>query len=705
MVALAKLRLGLRGRLAIALAMMMLIALLASAYASYLQARNIAMELEQSKLSVLWQQIERELNVHRNNLLSLREVPSIEAIARAVRNQGVDPESGDDLQAWQQRLEVIFKAFLSNHSQYFQIRYIGKTGDEWVRVDRDERGMVRVVAGNELQNKSAYAYVTETLKLKTGQIYHSPVSLNREYGRIQQPFQPVLRIATPVVDRMGQAFGLVVINLYAEKLFETIHADNNGIDRFVSDEQGQYIKHSDPSRMFAVERGLNYSMRDAEPELFELARSSTQLIRFHAEHSEMDGFQKIFYAPQDKSRYWLLAIHIPDHVAFANISSMLEKMVQINLVMGFVLLLLIYWFISRCVVKPITRLSEATRALQQGDLSVRVDPATASDEFQILYVSLNDYAEQQQLSTESMQMQLAQQSQKLTAVIDHIVDGIITITKSGSIESFNPAATRMFGYSESEVIGQNVKILMPEPYHSEHDGYLHHYVDTGEKKVIGIGREVVGRRKDGSIFPMDLAISEVAINHTRYFVGIVRDISERKRAEEKIKQMAHYDHLTQLPNRALFHDRIAHALSVASRKGELLALLFIDLDGFKAINDTLGHEAGDLLLQAVAGRLQGCVREADTVARLGGDEFAVILSDVNGRDSVAQKAALMIEKVSASYPEIDAQCAIGCSIGIAIYPEDAGSCKKLLNKADAAMYAVKNDGKNHFRFFQHGEGI
>ncbi|PJA31209.1 MAG: hypothetical protein CO187_10565, partial [Zetaproteobacteria bacterium CG_4_9_14_3_um_filter_53_7] len=141
MVALAKLRLGLRGRLAIALAMMMLIALLASAYASYLQARNIAMELEQSKLSVLWQQIERELNVHRNNLLSLREVPSIEAIARAVRNQGVDPESGDDLQAWQQRLEVIFKAFLSNHSQYFQIRYIGKTGDEWVRVDRDERGM------------------------------------------------------------------------------------------------------------------------------------------------------------------------------------------------------------------------------------------------------------------------------------------------------------------------------------------------------------------------------------------------------------------------------------------------------------------------------------------------------------------------------------------------------------------------------------
>ena len=694
-----KLHLGMRGELAIALAAMMLIALLTSVYASYLQARNIAMEMEQNKLSLLTQQIESELATHRNNLLSLRDVPPIAAISRAKEHQNVDPESGDSLQTWQQRLGVIFKSFLSNHSQYFQIRYIGKPGDEWVRVDRDERGLVRVIDGDALQNKSGYGYVSETLKLESGQVYHSPVTLNREHGRIQQPFQPVLRIATPVMDGDGQVIGLVVINLYAEKLFDSIHADSNGVERHIADEQGQYIKHSDPTRTFALERGLNFTLLNAEPELFELANSRAQFIRFHAEHSEMDGFQKIYYSPQDRSRYWLMIIHIPDHVVFDNITSMLAKTIKIMLMMGILSLLLIFWFLSRRVVNPIASLSAATRALQRGDLTVRVDPATAPDEFKILYASLNDYAQQQQLATESLQNKLVLQGQKLAAVIDHIVDGIITISEDGCIESFNPAATKMFGYSESEVIGQNVKILMPEPYHCEHDGYLSHYVNTGEKKVIGIGREVTGRCKDGTTFPMDLAISEVVIDQRRHFVGIVRDISDRKRDEEKIKQMAHYDHLTQLPNRALFNDRIAHALSVASRNREMLALLYIDLDGFKAINDTLGHEAGDQLLQAVAGRLQSCVREADTVARLGGDEFAVILSNVNGRESVAEKAALMIEKVSASYPEIDERCLIGCSIGIAIFPEDAGSRKELLSKADAAMYAVKNDGKNHYRFF------
>ena len=701
----AKLRFGLRGKLAIAMAIMMLIALLASAYASYLQARTIAMELELEKFSVLTQQVESELDAHRNNLLALGDVPPIRAIARAISNRGIDPESGDSLVEWKQRLTVIFKAFMGNHSQYYQLRYNNPAGDEWVRVDRDEQGMIKGVADAQLQNKSAYSYVTETLNLKPGEVYHSPVNLNREYGAIQQPYQPVFRIATPVADRNGEIVGLVIINLYTERLFNNIQASSKGVRRHITNEQGQFIKHSDPAKAFAFEFGQHFGLQDSEPELFELAKSRSQYIRFHAEHGELDGFQKIYYSPQDRSRYWLLILHIPNHVVFEHVSSMLEKMVGISLMMGLISLLLIYWFLSRRVVMPITRLSEATGALQQGDLSVRVDPATAPDEFKMLYVAINDYAEQQQLSTESLQTQLVLQGKKFAAVIDHIVDGIITISEDGCIKSFNPAATKMFGYSDSEVLGQNIKILMPEPYHSEHDHYLSHYVRTGERKVIGIGREVTGRRKDGTTFPMDLAISEVVIDHARHFVGILRDISERKRAEEKIKQMAHYDHLTQLPNRALFNDRITHALSIANRHAEHLALLFIDLDGFKAVNDSLGHEAGDQLLQIVAERLQRCVREADTVARMGGDEFAVILADVKGRDNVAQKAALMIEKVSAPYPEVDEDCVIGCSIGIALFPEDAEDRSALLSKADGAMYAVKNDGKNHFRFFQHGEGI
>src|SRR5579859_2505239 len=126
--------------------------------------------------------------------------------------------------------------------------------------------------------------------------------------------------------------------------------------------------------------------------------------------------------------------------------------------------------------------------------------------------------------------------ERLRSVVNHVLDGIITIDSRGTVTTFNPAAERIFGFAASEVIGQNVKLLMPEPYHSQHDGYLAGYLQTGAAKIIGIGREVVGRRKDGSTFPMDLAVSEFRLGEERYFTGIVRDITERKRAEAELRE-------------------------------------------------------------------------------------------------------------------------------------------------------------------------
>ena len=126
--------------------------------------------------------------------------------------------------------------------------------------------------------------------------------------------------------------------------------------------------------------------------------------------------------------------------------------------------------------------------------------------------------------------------ERLRSVVNHVLDGIITIDDHGTVTTFNPAAERIFGFAASEVIGQNVKMLMPEPYHSQHDGYLADYLQTGQAKIIGIGREVVGRRKDGSTFPMDLAVSEFRLGEERYFTGIVRDITERKRAEDELRE-------------------------------------------------------------------------------------------------------------------------------------------------------------------------
>src|ERR671922_3084920 len=131
--------------------------------------------------------------------------------------------------------------------------------------------------------------------------------------------------------------------------------------------------------------------------------------------------------------------------------------------------------------------------------------------------------------------ELAQAEERMRSVVNHVVDGIISIDEHGTVTTFNPAAERIFGYSAAEVIGRNVRLLMPEPYHGEHDGYIANYLRTGQAKIIGIGREVAGKRKDGSVFPMELAISEFRIGDDPYFTGIVRDITERKRAEQELR--------------------------------------------------------------------------------------------------------------------------------------------------------------------------
>ncbi|TLS76356.1 PAS domain S-box protein [Mariprofundus erugo] len=826
-------RLGLRGKTAIALSGVLLVVLLVSSYVSYWQSKVIATEIEQGRLMEFRDQILRSLNSEKNNLLALRDVPPVAAIIRARDHQGIDPVGGDSLQQWRQRLAVIFSAMLGNHAQYFQISYLDSHGHELVRVGRAASGAITVVAEQALQSNAAERYVSETMRLKNGQIYTSDITLYREHGEIQLPHVPVLRIATPVYRDDHDLTGLVVIHLYSDMLFANLHSDPGGVRHHVVNDRGYYIRHDNGAMEFAWELGDGQLRLDSiEPGLAAMARSRDDYIGFHAVHDELDGFTKVYFSPLEPRRYWLLTLHIPEDLAYAEIGLAHRRMLVISVVMCLMLFLLTLWLVSRRIVVPIVQLAAATRALKAGDAGVRVDTTLVTDELQTLYEAINDYATQQQQANHMLQLEVELQTKRLAAVIDHILDGIITIAADGTIRAFNPAACRIFGYSSEEVIGQNVNILMPEPYHSEHDSYLRHYASTGvrgvigigrevtgrrkdgavfpmelavselsmdgthafvgiirdiserksfeqkiveekdqlaavinhvidgiitisatgtiesfnpaarkifaysndevmgrnvkmlmaepyhsehdgylqqhamtdEKHVIGIGREVTGRRKDGSTFPMELAVSEVMINHVRHYVGIIRDISERKCAEEKIRKMAHYDHLTGLPNRVLFNDRLGRSLMLAARNRLQISLLFIDLDGFKAVNDTLGHEAGDRLLQSVAARLSDGVREVDTVARLGGDEFAVILFDVKGPINTSRKAGLIIDAVSAPYPEIGEGGMIGCSIGIALFPDDATDRQGLLSKADAAMYTVKKNGKNHFHFYHDGVG-
>jgi len=189
-------------------------------------------------------------------------------------------------------------------------------------------------------------------------------------------------------------------------------------------------------------------------------------------------------------------------------------------------------------------------------------------------------------------------------------------------------------------------------------------------------------------------------DHDLYLQGVVYDITERKLSEKKLLQMAHFDQLTGLANRSLFHDRLDQAVAQAKRHTHKLAVMYLDLDGFKAVNDTLGHKAGDDLLAEAAHRLRQNVREVDTVARMGGDEFTIILNEITTQESIRLVAGKLIEAISAPYEHIGSEEVVTISIGTAIYPDDCTDRDALVTAADNAMYTAKNSGKNRCCFYQ-----
>lgn len=274
-------------------------------------------------------------------------------------------------------------------------------------------------------------------------------------------------------------------------------------------------------------------------------------------------------------------------------------------------------------------------------------------------------------------------------VLDNAAEGIVTIDPNGAIRAFNHAAERMFGHAAGAAIGQNIRLIVPEPHKSRHDGYLKRYRETGRSEVFGTRRQVLAERSDGSMFPCELSLSESRVGDERLITAILLDVTQREHLEDEIRRLAHYDALTGLPNRALYLDRLDHALALAQRQRLQVGLLFLDLDDFKPINDTLGHDQGDEVLRQVAARLGQAVRASDTVARLGGDEFTIILTTIQGRAEAEETASRIVAACEAPLVLGATTLSPKMSVGIAVYPVDGLTARDLTHVADMQMYSAK----------------
>ncbi len=341
-----------------------------------------------------------------------------------------------------------------------------------------------------------------------------------------------------------------------------------------------------------------------------------------------------------------------------------------------------------------------------GTFNIYADNASVFDEagrnLLLEMVTDIDYALdnfEMEVEREQFKQKMLESEERTRLVLENSLDAIINIDSSGLVIEWSNAAVHMFGYQRSEALGRVLaELIVPVRDRDAHNQGMKRVLTTGNTKMIGRRVEVNALRIDGTEFPVEMTIAQIQRGDIVFFSAFIRDITERKQSEYQIQQLAHYDVLTGLPNRSMLQDHFNYALSLVKRNNGKLAVIFLDLDHFKDINDTLGHSVGDVLLIELARRLKLLLREEDTLSRLGGDEFILILpgTDARGAANVSQK---LLNVMAEPYHIEPYELTVTGSIGIALYPNEGTDLEILSQKADTAMYRAKQAGRNDYRFF------
>ncbi|HEX6734223.1 MAG TPA: diguanylate cyclase [Azonexus sp.] len=567
-----RLQLGLGGRFTLLLALFGVLAAGLTGYYAFSTSRDLLVKSAEQRLLTATQVLVRQLAVTldggvRDVRLLAAHPQAVEALAAPTAEARGRAEAG---------IEALFAGLLETRPEYFQVRLIaaGEYGLERVRIDRDERGLVRV-SGAEMQEKGHYPYVYETLRLPAGMIYVSVPAINHEEGAHAGLGQPMLQLAMPI--RKGrQALGMVVVNVDMQRIFQQLSAElPANITFMLTNQEGDFLVHPDPAKAFAFDRGQRALLQSEFPATAPLLAGEPGQLVTVAETSgqgrTVAAFVRYPLPFEHLDRAFVLGLSQPLADVLADSDTVGAATGRIVFAFSLVSICLAI-LLARAVIRPLNQMLR-------------------------------------------------------------------------SVQSFSAGAART-----------------PLPVNRQDEiGVLARSVDSLQSQVE-------------------------------------TQLATLQEKQRELDHLASHDSLTGLPNRRLFLDRLAQALARARRSGEPLALLFVDLDHFKEINDRLGHAAGDVVLRTAAERMCAVVREIDTVARLGGDEFIILLDATEDHPVIAKIAGAVLQALVEPIGVAGESVVVGGSIGISCYPHDGNNATEIIAAADKAMYRAKHDGRNNFRF-------
>lgn len=410
---------------------------------------------------------------------------------------------------------------------------------------------------------------------------------------------------------------------------------------------------------------------------------------------------QIFIVPDT---YWKVVLVTPESAIVDKVDAVVHRVVLYIAGISVLMFIIGYWILGLVVIRPFHELVSQLSSSSDSSLD-----ETSSNEFGLIARHINNKTRQltnvnKKISIAINKIKRAEKLRKTSEerykeITTNAPDAIISVDKNGVIIDCNPAALQIFKYRQDEIVGQLFSSLLASGESSAQLLDINKYLKGELDSLISSHLQIQALKSDKTIFAAEFSATSWRTEQGRFFSIFMRDVSKRVEAEYKLRHQALHDALTKLPNRRFFNERLATALKQAERNKSLVAVMIIDLDNFKIINDTMGHAVGDKLLESIAENLLQAKRGSDTIARLGGDEFGVIQANITDPLQILSFSSRLQDLISGAVIVDDQTFQVGCSIGVTIFPDDTRDAEELLKNADIAMYSAKESGRNTVRFF------